>query len=225
MSRLKLVAGAASADETVYSEAFEQLDAGLCIIDGDGAVLTNNQAFCRLLDLPFDWGSPKAAERAIPASEELVTGWLTRIASEGGLSETVALSDRLTLRVVGKALPSGCTSLTLTEAADADRRALDESEAGLRQAQRLARIGHWERNLVTGEIVWSDAIFEFFGFEKGPAPEFDRVVDRLHPEDRDILRGTIANVYDGNAYQEVEFRVVSRSGEVRHLYDVLEAVR
>ena len=132
MSRLKLVAGAASADETVYSEAFEQLDAGLCIIDGDGAVLMNNQAFCRLLDLPFDWGSPKAAERAIPASEELVTGWLARIASEGGLAETVALSDHLTLRVVGKALPSGGASLTLTEAADGDRRALAESEARFR---------------------------------------------------------------------------------------------
>ena len=48
-------------------------------------------------------------------------------------------------------------------------------------------------------------------------------MDRVHPEDRDILRGTMANVYDGNAYQEVEFRVVSPSGEERHLYDVLEA--
>ena len=115
MSHLKLVASATTADETVYSEAFEQLDAGLCIIDGDGAVLASNQAFCRLLDLPADWASPKAAERSIPASEELVTGWLARIAAEDGLAETVALSDRLTLRVVGKSLPSGGASLTVTE--------------------------------------------------------------------------------------------------------------
>lgn len=78
----------------------------------------SNQTFRHLLDLPPDWANPKAAKRPIPASEELVTGWLARVASEDGFSETVALSDRFILRVVGRALPSGGVSLTLTEAAD-----------------------------------------------------------------------------------------------------------
>ncbi|MFT5180363.1 MAG: PAS domain-containing protein [Alphaproteobacteria bacterium] len=84
MSHLKLVSSTTPPDSTAYSEALEQLDAGLCIIDGDGAVMANNQAFCRLLGLPSDWASPKAAKRTVPASEQLVTGWLARIASEGG---------------------------------------------------------------------------------------------------------------------------------------------
>lgn len=35
MGHLKLVASAASPDKTAYCEAFEHLDAGLCIVDGE----------------------------------------------------------------------------------------------------------------------------------------------------------------------------------------------
>ena len=359
MSHLKLVSSTTPHDSAPYSEALEQLDAGLCIFDGDGAVMANNQVFCRLLDLPSDWASPKATNRPIPASEELVTGWLARVASEGRFAETVALSDRLILRVAGKALPSGGVSLTLTEIADdsvpvaditkqvvaqwalhdaeedfrgvvenmADiyyhsdldgkttlgrpaigqllgytpeefdtldwrmlhvdlaRRAkfleelnrnsgqvrdfeaayrhkngktvwlstnaryrygndgepvglegvvrdiseqksteesLRRSEASLRQAQRMAGIGYWHRNSFGGETKWSDEIYEFFDFDKGAVPSFEEMVARLHPEDQHILIDTMVKTNAGEPYQEIEFRAVSRSGEVRYLKDLIE---
>ncbi len=118
MSYLELVASETSPESSAFVEAIEQLDTGMCVFDRDGSVLANNQAFRRLLDLPPDWVNPKAVKRPVPASEELVTGWLARVASEGNFAETVALSARFIVHIAGKALPSGGISLTLTEAAD-----------------------------------------------------------------------------------------------------------
>ncbi len=37
-----------------------------------------------------------------------------------------------------------------------DQTALKRSESRLREAQRVARIGSWERDLVTGAVTWSN---------------------------------------------------------------------
>ena len=43
---------------------------------------------------------------------------------------------------------------------------IDEANKKFLQAQRVAKIGSWEVNLVTNEIVWSDEMFEIFEIEK-----------------------------------------------------------
>lgn len=42
-----------------------------------------------------------------------------------------------------------------------------ESEANLAEAQRLANLGNWSKDLRTGELKWSEQLFEIFGLEKG----------------------------------------------------------
>ncbi|MCZ6592501.1 MAG: PAS domain S-box protein [Alphaproteobacteria bacterium] len=225
MSHLKLVASVPSPDTTPYAEAFEQLDTGLCIIGSDGSVLANNQEFCRLLDLPSDWASPKAAKRAIPASEELVTGWLARVASEGGVAETVALSDNLTLHVAGKALPSGGVSLTLSEAIDkslplADianqattQQALQESEANFHALFEEAGVGI---GLVDFEGVFLDAnpaLLRLFGHERAEFIGQD-LYTLTAPEDRDRARETYCELIDeSRTVNRLEKRYLRKNGE------------
>ena len=42
-------------------------------------------------------------------------------------------------------------------------RALAQSEARLKEAQRIARVGDWVVDLTTGGLTWSDTLFEIFG--------------------------------------------------------------
>lgn len=42
-----------------------------------------------------------------------------------------------------------------------------ESEANLAEAQRLANLGNWSKDLKTGESKWSEQLFEIFGIKKG----------------------------------------------------------
>ncbi|MEM7039417.1 MAG: response regulator, partial [Bacteroidota bacterium] len=43
-------------------------------------------------------------------------------------------------------------------------RALEESQARLAEAQRIANIGNWEINFETGKRTWSDQVFEIMGY-------------------------------------------------------------
>ncbi|WP_367618961.1 EAL domain-containing response regulator [Pelotalea chapellei] len=50
---------------------------------------------------------------------------------------------------------------------------LRQSERRLARAQKIARMGSWEWNVVTGEIYWSDELYRIFGF----APREPAVID------------------------------------------------
>ena len=65
--------------------------------------------------------------------------------------------------------------------------ALQESEARLNEAQKLAGLGHWEWNVETGEVNWSEEVYLIFGLnpsefkpeintimEMSPWPEYSR---------------------------------------------------
>ena len=40
---------------------------------------------------------------------------------------------------------------------------LKESEERLAEAQKMAHIGNWDWDLVTGEVYWSDELYRIFG--------------------------------------------------------------
>ncbi len=42
---------------------------------------------------------------------------------------------------------------------------LAQSDAALRQAQRLGQIGSWELELESGEVIWSEGLFILYGFD------------------------------------------------------------
>jgi len=42
-------------------------------------------------------------------------------------------------------------------------RDLQESKARLEEAQRVAHVGHWEWDLETDVVVWSDETYRIFG--------------------------------------------------------------
>ncbi len=69
--------------------------------------------------------------------------------------------------------------------------ALQESEQRLKTAQRMAQIGHWELDLITDRLKWSDEVFRIF--EQDPKVfdvRYQSVLERIHPEDREIVDAT-----------------------------------
>jgi two-component system cell cycle sensor histidine kinase/response regulator CckA len=94
--------------------------------------------------------------------------------------------------------------------------ALKASEAKLREAQRLGRLGHWSFDLATQQITWSDTIFEIF--DRDPAfgpPSFPDYVASLHPEDREDHLARINRALQGEANAGFDLRTLARDGQVR----------
>src|SRR6201997_1127547 len=95
-------------------------------------------------------------------------------------------------------------------------RELQESNAKLEEAQRVAHVGHWEWDLATDVIVWSDETYRIFGLSPQERPmDLATVRSMVHPDDRELLyRGVDQDLVAGER-PSGEFRIVRPSGEVR----------
>jgi len=117
------------------------------------------------------------------------------------------------------------TDVTERKCADEERHALarklEESNARLEEAQRVAHVGHWEWDLVTNTIVWSDETYRIFGLEPQERP-MDLATNRamVHPDDREALYGRVDVDLSAGTYPIAEFRVVRPDGEIRTVHAI-----
>ncbi|MCQ3979551.1 MAG: hypothetical protein DPW09_39535, partial [Anaerolineae bacterium] len=101
--------------------------------------------------------------------------------------------------------------------------ALRDSERRLTEAQRIAHIGYWERDLEAGRIILSDEACRIFGLPPQEVPLsleqwHQRWLELIHPEDQPRTAQAAANALrDGPPYN-VEYRVVRPNGEVRFIH-------
>ena len=94
-----------------------------------------------------------------------------------------------------------------------------ESEQKLVQAQRVARLGYWERDVSTFEVSYSEGTYEIFGLTPGvqtltPA----KLAERLHPDDRHIMLEAYERAVAGGPRYDVDYRVVLPEGEIRYVH-------
>jgi len=94
-----------------------------------------------------------------------------------------------------------------------------ESEQKLAQAQRVARLGYWERNVETFEVNYSEETYRIFGLSAELHKlEPARLAERLHPEDRHIMLGAYEQAIAGGPRYEVDYRVLLPDGVVRYVH-------
>jgi diguanylate cyclase (GGDEF)-like protein/PAS domain S-box-containing protein len=93
---------------------------------------------------------------------------------------------------------------------------LKESESLLKEAQHLAKIGHWEMDPAVGTPAWSEEIFHIFGLdpEQGE-PSFENHQKIVHPDDWDILNNAITQSSIDGAPFDIEFRIFSPDKSIR----------
>jgi len=101
-------------------------------------------------------------------------------------------------------------------------RKLRESEAGLHESEERMRLaieaagfGVLVRDFSRNEMWASDRWRALFGFSGTDRLEFDHVIQRIHPDDRDALHLVLERARSGHGVYDAEFRAVLPSGEVR----------
>jgi PAS domain S-box-containing protein len=85
--------------------------------------------------------------------------------------------------------------------------------------------GSWSWNPQSDEVLWSNQMFELFGYETGEVePSLDAAIGRVHPDDRDTLRKLI-DLQRGDPHERAHpFRVIRPDGEVRVLLGIAALV-
>ncbi len=106
----------------------------------------------------------------------------------------------------------------ITEKKEADNK-LQESEARYKEAEKLAELGHWERNLETNNLVWSDHLYELFEIEKNNAIDLELFLSKVHPDDRQNLLDAITMMVSSKGL-DIQYRILLTNGGVRYIHEV-----
>ena len=90
-------------------------------------------------------------------------------------------------------------------------------EHRLLEAQSLAHLGSWDWDVARNQIWWSDELYRIYGLEPGGKLRMEDFVERLHPDDRDRVRGIVAAVLEHGQPFAFEHRIVRPDGSIRSL--------
>ena len=103
---------------------------------------------------------------------------------------------------------------------------LRESEERLITAQRVARLGFWDWNIVTNELYWSDEIYRMFGLTPLQfGATYDAFLETVHPDDRLYVQEQVDATVHHNAEYSIDHRIVLPGGEVRYVHEQGEVDR
>src|SRR5215471_16356609 len=102
---------------------------------------------------------------------------------------------------------------------------LRANEAQLMGAQRLAKLGSWQRDDATGRTDFSAEMLNILGMPERPPNTLLEFLDYVHPEDRAMVREGAVRARSTGAPGTGEYRIVRADGEVRVVRSVLEVVR
>ena len=85
------------------------------------------------------------------------------------------------------------TFIDITERKRAEE-SLRESERRLIETQKMAQLGHWDWNVKTGEVVWSEEVYQIFHLDpKEFTPQIDSILalspwPEDHERDKELIR-------------------------------------
>jgi two-component system NtrC family sensor kinase len=134
--------------------------------------------------------------------------------SDGQVDYFVALVQDTTARVLAQ------------EALRQETQHLASVKARLQQALKVARMGVWEWEIITGDMTWYDGAQSLFGLPVGELPgTYFSYINLVHPSDRSRVMLAFAMAVEAGEEYNIENRIVWPDGSVRWILSNGEVVR
>ncbi|MGJ7511442.1 AAA family ATPase [Variovorax sp. GT1P44] len=102
--------------------------------------------------------------------------------------------------------------------------ALRKSEAFLADGQRISHTGSYGWNIRSGEIYWSEEMYQIFQVERGTRIDRSTMAARIHPDDRGRVAEFIQERMKQGLGWHLEYRLQLASGVERSLYEDAQIV-
>jgi PAS domain S-box-containing protein len=103
---------------------------------------------------------------------------------------------------------------------------LEIKKQSLAEAQRIARLGNWDWNIVTNELYWSDEIYRIFGLKSQEfGATYEAFLDFVHPDDRPLVESSVDAALQENKPYSIDHRIALPDGSERIVHEQAEVMR
>ncbi len=93
-----------------------------------------------------------------------------------------------------------------------------QTEAKLREAQRVAHIGSWEWEAATQTTTWTEELYRIHGLDPGlPAFQPGESIKYIHPDEREFYLKLIEEKARAGQRFEANIRIIRADGAIRHI--------
>jgi PAS domain S-box-containing protein len=100
---------------------------------------------------------------------------------------------------------------------------LQRSEAFLAEGQSISHTGSFGWNVPSGEIYWSEETYNIFEHDRAAKPTLDLVVQRTHPDDRDLVQQILEHATREKTDFDIEHRLLMPDGRVKQIHVLARA--
>ena len=109
-----------------------------------------------------------------------------------------------------------------SELYDIGRDFLLQSETDLNYAQRMANMGSWEYNFITGKTKWSENQYRMFGLEPFKTEiSRDDFKTMVHPDDVHILDETLQEIIRNKNNSTIDLRIIMADGTIKWIQNYI----
>jgi len=102
---------------------------------------------------------------------------------------------------------------------------LQRSEAFLAQGQSISQTGSFGWNVASEEIYWSEETYNIFGGNRTFKPTLELIFQRIHPDDRDLVRQALDYAINEDTDFDIEHRLLMPGGGVKHVHVLARALK
>lgn len=96
--------------------------------------------------------------------------------------------------------------------------ALQSSTNRLEEAQKISGLGHWELDISSGSLIWSDEVYRIFGLEPQEIPPtYELFLETIHPNDRAMVNETYQSSVTEKTKYNIEHRLLLKSGIIKYV--------
>lgn len=217
------------ASETKFREFFEFAPIGIAVANTTNYRFESvNQAFCQLLgyseaellnlsscitiSVSEDWELERPHAEAMMKGETNFYQIEKRYIKKDG---TIIIGSLTTTTIRDQ--DGNITNLIGMVQDISDRKLAEEqlvkSDAHLKVAQRISKLGSWEFDLRTGNVIWSEEVFRIFG--RDPAigtPTYLELQESMHSDDWQYFDQVVQNAIATCQPYEIEYRICWADG-------------